>query len=190
MPDYRRYYVPGGTVFLTVVTGNRVPLFADAGHVERLKTALRSVHEERPFEIAAGVILPDHMHFLWTLPAEDVAYSRRLGRMKTCFTKQLGSRPGPRSASQAKHRESGVWQRRFWEHTIRDEDDFLDHLNYVHFNPVRHGLAKCPHCWPHSSFAKWVESGDYPADWGCSCDGRQPPSSPPVFDRIAEAAGE
>ena len=188
MPEYRRFTVPGSTVFLTLVTGRREPLFADPLNVERLKSALCAVRGEWPFEVAAGVVLPDHLHFLWTLPPGDAAYSKRAGRMKVKFTSQLDERLPVARASQVKHRESGVWQRRFWEHTIRDEDDFLRHLDYIHYNPVRHGYATCPPAWPHSSFAKWVGTGDCVADWGCSCGGR--PVNVPAHDDIVARAGE
>jgi len=187
MPDYRRYFVPGGTVFLTVITGDRTPLFSDPANVELLRVALRAVHAEWPFEITAAVVLPDHMHFLWRLPAGDDAYSKRVGKMKAEFTKCLGVERD-RSESQLKHRDSGVWQRRFWEHTVRDEDDFQNHLDYIHYNPVKHGCVTCPHAWPHSTFANWMKSGDYHAEWGCSCGGRA--VSVPPHDRIAAAAGE
>jgi putative transposase len=180
--------VPGGTVFLTVVTGEREPLFSDPVNVERLRDALREVHAEWPFEITAAVVLPDHMHFLWRLPPGDDAYSKRVGKMKVEFTTRFGDAERARSASQIKHRESGVWQRRFWEHTIHDDDDFQNHLDYIHYNPVRHRHVTCPHAWPYSTFAKWVESGDYPADWGCSCGERV--VQIPSHDHIATAAGE
>jgi putative transposase len=177
MSDYRRSYVPGGTFFLTVVTYRRRPLLASRENLERLRRAIRQVMREAPFRVPAAVVLPDHVHFLWSLPRGDADYSRRVGRMKVLFTRSLrGRRASPIVVcdSRRKHRESDVWHRRFWEHTIEDEADFEHHLDYIHYNPVRHGVASCPHLWPHSSFTRWVRAGLYPVDWGCRCDGRRP----------------
>jgi putative transposase len=144
-----------------------------------------------PFEFAAAAVLPDHAHFLWTLPPGDTSYSKQIGRMKVEFVRRLPvTHPArrPPTHSRANHRESGVWQRRFWEHTIRDEDDFKTHLDYIHFNPVKHGLVSCPHHWPYSSFPDWVKAGEYALDWGCVCSGRA--ASFPHLDRVAPHAGE
>lgn len=194
MADYRRADQPGGTYFFTLVTYERIPLFADAANVDRLRAAVLAVMNERPFEFVAGVVLPDHAHYLWTLPASDADFSTRIGRMKVLFTKSLRANGGqcppyneppvgwappttPRSASRIKHRDADVWQRRFWEHLIRDQDDLNRHLDYIHYNPVKHGLATCPHAWPASSFDKWVTRRNYEPDWCCQCSGRaiQPP---------------
>lgn len=175
MPNYRRLYVPGGTVFVTIATHRRVPLFEDAANVVRFREAVRTVMKDLPFDFVAAVILPEHMHLLWTLPTEDADYSKRIGRIKVEFTHSLrGVRAAPKhvSRSRRKHRDSDVWQRRFFEHTIQDERDFEEHLNYIHYNPVKHGHVSCPHAWPYSSFPKWVEQGGYPRDWACVCDGR------------------
>jgi putative transposase len=177
VPSYRRAHVPGGTFFLTVVTYRRRPILSSPGQVGRLRRALRQVMREAPFRIPAAVVLPDHAHFLWSLPPGDTDYSRRVGRMKVLFTRSLRGHEAPRPAvcdSRRKHRESDVWHRRFWEHTIGDEGDLERHLDYIHYNPVKHGLASCPHLWPYSSFPRWVRAGLYPGDWGCRCDGRQP----------------
>lgn len=187
MPDYRRYLVPGGSYFFTLATHERQPLFDDARNVERLRTAARAVQAEWPFEFVAAVILLDHVHFIWTLPPGDDGFSRRIGRMKANYKPHSQSGAGS-SFSRAKHRERTIWQRRFWEHSIRDEDDFKNHLDYIHYNPVKHGLATCPHAWPHSSFAVWVARGEYDLQWGCSCDGRTPSK---IDSRAIEgAAGE
>ncbi len=191
MPEYRRWFVPGGTVFLTVVTFGRAPLLAEPAGVDRLRRAVAAVRAERPFEFPAAVILPDHAHFLWTLPPGDSDYPKRVGRMKALFTKSLPATDGHKSApsaSRRRHREGGVWQRRYWEHTIRDEDDFKTHLDYIHFNPVKHGVATCPHAWPWSSFARWVRAGEYTPDWGCACGGKEVKF--PHLDRVASNAGE
>ena len=191
MPEYRRVYVPGGTFFLTLVTYNRTTLFAKPENISRLRSALATVKSEMPFEIEGAVVLPDHIHFLWTLPPGDTNYSKRVGRLKVLFTRALrgrGKLPQHVSASRRRHRESDVWQRRFWEHTIRDEQDLKQHLDYIHYNPVKHNLVSCPHLWSHSSFDTWVRKGGYPADWCCAHHGK--PSQPPDFTKIADIVGE
>ena len=169
MSEYRRLLTPGGTVFLTLVARNREPLFASADRVGLLRTALRRVRQRDPFEVTAAVILPDHMHLLWTLPQGDEGYSRRIGQFKIEFIRLLGSHARSKSLSRQKHREATVWQRRFWEHTIMNETDMTNHLDYIHYNPVRHGNARCPHAWPFSSFSRWVARGWYDRGWGCQC---------------------
>ena len=191
MPEYRRKYVPGGTFFFTIVTYHRQPLFADPENVSRLRTAVATIKSQMPFNILGAVILPDHIHFLWTLPPLDTAYSKRVGRIKILFTHSLRGRralPQNVSSSRRKHRESNVWHRRFWEHTIEDEKDLEHHLNYIHYNPVKHGLVSCPHLWSYSSFHSWVRKGAYPVDWCCTCDGRQPQI--PDFTEIARSVHE
>lgn len=191
MPVYRRAYTPGGTLFLTLVTHRRLPIFAEAENVARLRTALQQVMQEQPFEISAAVVLPDHLHFLWSLPRGDTNYSRRIGRLKVLFTRSLASHGAPQddlSASRRKHRERNVWQRRFWEHTIQSEDDFSKHLDYIHYNPVKHAWVACPHLWPYSSFRHWVGHGAYPEDWGCCCDGKD--SSLPPMANLENTSGE
>jgi putative transposase len=185
MADYRRAFRPGGTFFFTIVTFERRPIFSEASNVERLRAAISAVMREQPFEFIAGVVLPDHAHYLWTLPSNDGDFSKRIGRMKSLFTKSqpVGcTPPAVLSPSHLKHRDAGVWQRRFWEHTIRDEDDFNEHLNYIHYNPVKHGLARCPHESKFSSFRKWVNLGMYEPDWQCTCAGNL--TRPPTFDRL------
>jgi len=127
---------------------------------------------KHPFTIVALVLLPDHLHTIWTLPEEDADFSTRWSILKTCFTLAwlaAGGGEGAISSSRRRNRRRGVWQRRFWEHRIRDQDDFNRHLNYIHYNPVKHGLARCPHAWPHSTFGKWVKRGAYRTDWCCGC---------------------
>jgi putative transposase len=129
---------------------------------------------EKPFIINAAVILPEHIHFLWTLPPDDRDYSYRVGRMKVLFTRALrgvNNLPDDVCESRRKHRESDVWQRRFYEHTIRDEFDFRKHLDYLYFNPVKHRLAQCVHDWEYSSFHRGVRQGEYDIGWGCQCNG-------------------
>jgi len=191
MSDYRRYNVAGATYFFTIVTHGRRSIFANEGNVQRLREAIAAVRKELPFEFNAAVVLPDHLHFLWTLPVNDYAYSKRIGRMKVHFTQDyhgIAQLPGNVSLSRRKRRESDVWQRRFWEHLIRDEHDFERHFDYIHYNPVKHGLATCPHGWEASRFHRWVERGVCDRYWGCNCDGRQFPAID--FVDIADTVGE
>jgi len=191
MPEYRRAYVPGGTYFLTMVTFERRALFADVENISRLRGALATVKQEMPFDVVGAVVLPEHGHFIWTLPENDEDFSKRVGRLKVLFTKDLPVTlrgEGHLSPSRLVKRESGVWHRRFWEHLIRDDRDFRHHMDYIHYNPVKHGLVSCPHLWPHSSFAHWVQEGAYFADWGCGCNGRQRPAFD--FSDIEGATGE
>ena len=143
-----------------------------AENVELLRTAVATVRRESPFDFLAAVVLPEHLHFLWTLPPGDENYSKRIGRIKVFFTKSLPELGSPvRSALRQKHRERDVWQRRFWEHTIDNDDELEAYMAYIHFNPVKHGLVSCPHLWTASSFAKWVAAGLYETEWGCCCRG-------------------
>jgi putative transposase len=174
MPEYRRSNIPGGSVFLTIVTYEQEKLFLIPENIDNLREACSIIMREKPFTIDAAVILPEHIHFLWTLPPDDRDYSYRVGRMKVLFTRALrgaNNLPDDVCESRRKHRESDVWQRRFYEHTIRDELDFQKHLDYLHFNPVKHGLAKCVHDWEYSSFHRGVRRGEYDVKWGCQCNG-------------------
>ena len=177
MAGYRRWYRPGGTYFFTVVTERRRPLFADAGNRQRLRAAMREVFATLPTTVVAGVILPDHLHAIWTLPDDDDDFSTRWRNIKAAFTKRYladGGIEADRSASRIARRNRGVWQRRFWEHLVRHSDDLNRDVEYIHFNPVKHGHALCPHRWEASSFGCWVERGDYPMDWCCICEGKSP----------------
>ncbi|MGD1940551.1 MAG: transposase [Leptolyngbyaceae cyanobacterium] len=174
MPNYRRVHIAGSTVFLTWVTYRRVPLFNQPDNIQLLRQAIRKTQDEAPFQIAAAVVLPEHLHFIWTLPTNDSNYSKRVRRIKVLFTKALrgqNTQLENLSSSRRKHRESDVWQRRFWEHTLRSEAELSHYLDYVHYNPVKHGWVSCPHQWPYSSFDKWVRAGAYHPDWGCRCKG-------------------
>ena len=188
MPNYRRLYIPGSTVFLTWITYQRNPLFANLQNITLLRQAVSQTKHEFPFKITAAVILPDHIHFVWTLPATDSNYSKRVGRIKALFTKAFQTQNHPIASltpSRLKHRERNIWHRRFWEHTIRSEQDLACCLDYVHYNPVKHGLVKCPVHWPYSSFCKWVSDGYYAFDWGC-CDGAVG-SAHPTFGDLFDA---
>ena len=150
-------------------------MFDNELNVQLLRDSIATVQAGAPFEINAAVVLPDHMHFICTLPSGDAGYSKRIGRIKANFTKAFyADRPKPTSVpvSRKKHRESDVWQRRFWEHTVTHEDEFERLVDYIHFNPVKHGHATCPHAWLASSFHKWVDAGVLDREWGCSCGRR------------------
>ena len=134
-----------------------------------LRDAVVSVRKKRPFTIDAGVLLPDHMHCLWTLPPGDANFSMRWSMIKRQVSVACGSRykrPEWISPSKRQHRESTFWQRRYWEHQIRDEADFRQHLDYIHYNPVKHGLCHRATAWPHSTFHRYVMQGVYSEDWG------------------------
>ncbi len=167
MPNYRRAHVPGGTYFFTVVTHKRKPVFHDPVAVNLLRTSLRRVQRTRPFLIDAIVVLPDHLHAIWTLPERDDDCGVRWSLIKRYVSSGLpGFTAGPDEPSRNKRRERTVWQRRYWEHLIQGEDDFRRHVDYIHYNPVKHGLVRTPADWPYSSFRRAVARGDYPAHWG------------------------
>ncbi len=165
--QYRRAIAPGGTLFFTVVTDRRRPILASAEAVDALREAFRSVRRSRPFEIDAIVVMPDHLHCIWTLPPGDVDFSTRWRLVKTGFTKHCPDilRRAPDTARLTRG-EQAVWQHRYWEHQIRDDADFARHVDYIHYNPVKHGLARSPLEWPYSSFGRYVEAGVYAPDWG------------------------
>jgi putative transposase len=163
MPNYRRNRVPGGTYFFTVNLFDRRSDLLVA-QIDVLRATVRNVRAYLSFHIDAWVVLPDHMHCLWTLPEGDSDFPNRWRLIKTAFTKSL-SAAEPRSPEMIRRGERGVWQRRYWEHTIRDERDYAAHMDYVHFNPVKHGYVSTPGQWPFSSFRRCVEHGLYPAEW-------------------------
>jgi putative transposase len=165
--QYRRAKTKGGTYFFTVVTHNRRKFLCYPANVSLLREAFRYVMAEHPFQIDAIVLLPDHLHCIWTLPNGDNDYSTRWRLIKSCFTRHCDPvYRGAPSASRQKKQEQAVWQRRFWEHQIRDERDFTQHVEYIHYNPVKHGLAKAPRDWPYSSFHRDVRRGIYAEGWG------------------------
>lgn len=161
MPYYRRTLVHGATYFFTVVTRQRKPILASPAAVEMLRKSVAAVQRVQPFVIDAWVVLPDHMHAIWTLPDGDADYSRRWGRIKAGFTQRSGI-----GRVAGRGRDAGVWQPRFWEHLIRNDRDASAHMDYVHFNPVKHGLVRRVSDWPYSSFHRCVRDGLYPGNWG------------------------
>ncbi len=170
MSDYRRANIPGGTFFFTVVTFQRRPLFQHENNCKLLGDVIRECKREWPFLINAMVLLPDHLHAIWTMPRGDTNYPARWSIIKKNFTCRYISNGGSDrriSPGQASERRRGIWQRRFWEHAITDEDEFQNHFDYIHFNPVKHQHAKCPRDWGPSSFHRYTQLGVYPDDWGC-----------------------
>ncbi len=163
MPDYRRHRVPGGRYFFTLALADRRSDLL-VREIAALRAAVARTRTLHPFRIDAWVVLPEHMHAVWTLPEGDAAYSVRWALIKRWFSAAIP--PGEdRSASRAAKGERGLWQRRFWEHTVRDDADFARHVDYVHFNPVKHGLAASAADWPYSSFRRAVARGCYPVTW-------------------------
>jgi putative transposase len=172
MVQYRRNFVPGGTYFFTVALEDRQSSTL-VDYIAMLRTSFRAARKERPFQIDAIVILPDHLHAIFTLPADDADFSARWRRIKSDFTRQLNSTGV--SISRHQNGEYALWQRRFWEHTIRDESDFERHLDYIHFNPVKHGHVASVNDWPHSSFHAFVRRGLLPAGWAGRVEERTRP---------------
>ena len=163
MVAYRRNFVPGGTFFFTVtIADRRSSVLIDC--VDALRMAFRVTRKERPFSIDAIVILPDHLHATLTLPPDDSDFSGRWRRIKSLFTHQVIARGI--STSRNDKGEYRLWQRRFWEHTIRNEADFERHADYIHYNPVKHGLVSQVVDWRYSSFHRYVRQGILPMDWG------------------------
>jgi len=165
MTDYRRARVPGAMWFFTVGLverrGNRLLV----ENVDALRSAFRNVQARHPFRMDAAVIMPDHLHCIWSLPEGDADYSTRWALIKAAFSRSL--RPTERrSPSRVKRSERGIWQRRFWEHLIRNEEDYRRHVDYIHWNPVKHGYVDFVAEWPYSSFHRFVRNGMYPVDWG------------------------
>jgi putative transposase len=162
MVGYRRNLLQGGTYFFTVtVADRRSTVLVD--HIDALRAAFRAARHERPFTIDAVVILPDHLHAILTLPQGDADFSGRWRRIKGHFS----SRMIAAGAATKRHRNGdlALWQRRYWEHTIRDDSDFERHVDYIHFNPVKHRLVTHVRDWLHSSFHLYVRLGVLPGDW-------------------------
>jgi len=190
MRRYVRTKVPGGTCFFTVNLAERSGNHLLVDRIDVLRESFRATRRDHPFRIEAAVVLPEHLHMLWTLPENDAEFSTRWALIKARFSRAL--EPGERcSASRSRRRERGVWQRRFYEHAIRDEQDFARHVEYIHWNPVKHGWVERAVDWPHSSSHGYVRAGLLPVDWsiaekcpstrrrklGFAAQPTQPPSS-------------
>ena len=164
MTNYRRNFISGGCYFFTVnLADRRQRLLTD--HIASLRNAFRETRARHPFAIDAIVILPDHLHVIWTLPQDDSDFATRWRLIKSAFSRSLAPRERI-SESRAAKGERGIWQRRYWEHAIRDEADLERHIDYIHFNPVKHGLVTRVRDWTLSSFHRYVEQGILSADWG------------------------
>jgi len=162
MVNYRRVQQSGGIFFFTVTLRDRSSLFLTK-YIDELRFAFRDTQLKRPFKINAIVILPEHVHCLWTLPPGDSDYSGRWRSIKSCFVRKL-RKSGVRVGVNEKG-EADLWQRRFWEHKIRDDKDFEAHVNYIHINPVKHGLVENVIDWPWSSFHSYVRDGLLDKNW-------------------------
>ncbi len=174
MSEYRRDYTPGACYFFTVVTFQRRPIFNDAMARSCLRAAIAKTRKRYPFVINAWVLLPEHLHCIWTLSENDANHSVRWNLIKTNFSREMGHLRSPalQNESRRKHRDGTIWQRRYWEHLIRDERDYQSHVDYIHYNPVKHGLVAAVNDWPYSTFHRYLKDGAYPVGWtGCGIDG-------------------
>ena len=168
MPNYRRARTPGGTYFFTVKTYERQPVLTNEHCRIALRQALAEVRGMNSFEILAWVLLPDHLHTIWRLPENDADFSLRWSLIKQRVTRQCsdeGSEASLTQSRQTRH-EGTFWQRRFWEHMIRDDTDLRHHVDYIHYNPVKHGYVTRVGDWPYSTFHRYVSDGVYAKDWG------------------------
>ena len=171
MSDYRRWRVEGGTFFFTVVAYRRGGFLTSDVARTALREAFRQVRQRRPFNVVAIVLLPDHLHTIWALPRGDSDYATRWRQIKSLVTRALAGRvthADEVSASRRRRGEQGIWQRRFYEHTCRDDADLKRFVDYVHVNPVKHRLVARVRDWPWSSFHRYVRLGEYSMDWGCN----------------------
>lgn len=167
MATFRRSITPGATYFFTVVTYRRRAVLTDPPCYRALREAFRRTKLNHPFDVEALVLLPDHLHCIWTLPPSDADYAMRWSLIKRFTSQSLRQALDPRvSASRRARGELGLWQRRFWEHQIRDDRDLVRHTDYIHWNPVKHGYVKQAKDWPHSTFHRLVRQGIYDVDWG------------------------
>jgi putative transposase len=171
MSLYRRAWLPGGTWFFTVNLRRRRENRMLIEKIHLLRSAFRTVQQRHPFDIEAAVILPDHLHCVWTLPPGDTDFPKRWSLIKSYFSRHMprNERIDP---SRLSKKERGIWQRRYWEHRIRDDQDFIRHVDYIHWNPVKHGYVECAADWPYSTFHDWVRHGIYHEAWG----GHGPPN--------------
>ena len=169
MSHYRRWFVDGGTYFFTIVTQDRRPILTTDHGREFLRNAIKKVQQSFPYELIATCLLPEHWHLVMQLPRYDSNYSIRIKRIKTEFTRQwmaAGHNEVEVSKARSNKGERGIWQPRFWEHTVHDEADLERCCDYIHWNPVKHGLVERARDWPWSSFHRFVTEGQYEIDWG------------------------
>lgn len=162
---YRRVLIPNATYFFTINLLNRKSSLL-IQHIDALRFSFRKVQQRHPFHINAIVILPDHCHLMLTLPQGDMNYSTRISLIKSNFSRQIEPIE-TRARSREKKRERGIWQRRFWEHIILDDKDYEHHVNYIHFNPVKHGYVINPSDWKFSSIHRFIKQGILSENWAC-----------------------
>ena len=172
MPDYRRAAIPGGTYFFTVVAYRRRTILCDPNFRAALRNAVSGVKIELPFEIKAWVLLPDHLHCIWSLPPGDSDFPRRWAMIKRSVSArcQRYHRPELATVAERARHELTLWQRRYWEHWVRDERDYKRCCDYIHYNPVKHGYVSRPRDWPYSTFHRMVKLQVYDLDWGSETD--------------------
>ena len=164
---YRRSQTKGATYFFTVLTYKRKKILCKKDNVKIIKGAFKQIALQHPFNVDAFVLLPDHIHCIWTLPESDNAFSTRWRLIKGYFTRRCDMKHrDDQTRNMQKKGLQGVWQQRFWEHRIRDERDFAAHVDYIHYNPVKHRLAKAPKDWEWSTFHRYVKEGIYDINWG------------------------
>ena len=171
MPNYTRYYIPGSLVFITCVTHRRLPLFANPQNIELFWSTFEAVKALYPFDMLAYVILPDHFHWLIQLPPDQPNFSLIMHSFKRNFT--LNYKHEKQIAESVK-----IWQARFWDHIIRGEEDLNQHIDYIHWNPVKHSLVDSPTLWQHSSIDVWISKGIYDGEIGLT----QMPNTIPRID--------
>jgi len=171
MQRYRRDRTFGATYFFTVNTHRRQPLLTTDPFYQALKSSIKEVKTKYPFKIEAFVLLPDHLHCIWKMPENDADYNMRWSLIKRKVSQRCREYlHDQKSDSMKKRQEIGLWQRRFWEHRIRDDEDFETHVNYIHYNPVKHGYVKYVIDWPYSSFHMFVKQGVLSCDWASSVE--------------------
>ena len=173
MSHYRRAIIPGETYFFTLATYRRRPILCDPLARSALRVAVKSVQSRHPFMIDAWVLLPEHLHCIWTLPPGDADYSMRWSIIKRKVSLACAEhyhRVDWMTTSKIKHRESTFWQRRYWEHCIKTDLDYGHHMDYIAINPVKHGLVSSVRDWPYSTFHRDVAQGVYPVDWAGASD--------------------
>jgi len=169
MPNYRRADFDGGTYVFTLVRYHRQKILCEPHVRKALRKSIQNVRQANPFFINAWVLLPDHLHCIWTLPENDTDYSLRWAKIKRFVTKQCGTllyREDLMKQSKKRRNESTIWQRRFWEHLIRDDQDMKNHMDYIHYNPVKHNMVKRVNEWPYSTFHRHCHNGIYSENWG------------------------
>ncbi|TWT97324.1 Transposase IS200 like protein [Neorhodopirellula pilleata] len=172
MSDYRRWFVPGGTYFLTLVTYQRQPILTTDEGRDLLRESILDVWRPHRFKLVAAVLLPDHFHLMMSLPTGDFRYSMRIQRIKSGFTRrwlEAGYSEVEVTEAERKKNQHGIWQPRFWEHTVQDEDDLHRCADYIHWNPRKHELVKRVVDYPWSSFHRFVREGHYELHWGGEC---------------------